>query len=474
MEHLERLIRKLAIAVGLAVAFIFPVTFGLVTYLEEARQLRFLAGLLGNSLSQYAYVHGTTWRYSKNRLADIVLLTIGPTDEFQVRTLDTAGNLIFASGAKLAGPKLAQADRIRSGPEVVGSVEVAISPLPLVGRSLLAFGLGAVLGLAAYLCAHLLPLRVLRRALADLRRTQETLQQQVTMTEAALERAQEQSELAARTSKELKVIARRAQDASKAKSEFLANMSHELRTPLNAIIGFSELIYGELFGKVGEKYREYSGDIHSSGKHLLNIVNDILDLTKAETGAMEMDLEGVDLSALLRQVERMSRLQAENGGVSLMMAVERAPVTVRADNKRLIQGVLNLVANAIKFTLPGGMVTVLARADEATGRGSITIADTGIGIAPEDLEKALTPFGQVDSSLARRHDGTGLGLPLTKKFVEMMDGSFTLQSEPGKGTSVTLELPLVRIRRESSDGGHAAMVNSEGRVTSQEAVEIGP
>jgi signal transduction histidine kinase len=444
IARLERLISKLALVVGLAVALIFPVTFGLVSYFAEAKHLNLQAGLLGNSLSQYAYVHGATWRYSKNRLADIVSLTIIPTDDLEVRAMDATGKVIFISGPEITGGKFARTDQIRSGSEVVGSVEVAISLWPFVVRLLLAFGIGATLGLAAYCCAHFLPLRVLRRALTELARTQEDLQEQVKITQAALDQTQKQSEIAARALEELKVVAREAQNANSAKSDFLANMSHELRTPLNAIIGFSELIQMEFFGPIGGKYKEYSADIHSSGKHLLNIVNDILDITKAEAGALEMDREVVDLAALMEQVHRMAKLQAEKSGISLVMDVKSTAVSVRADTKRLIQGVLNLVANGIKFTPPGGTVSVRAGADDVNGTAWITVVDTGIGIAEEHLEKALAPFGQVDSSLARKHEGTGLGLPLTKKFVEAMGGTFSLQSEVGKGTRITLHLPLER------------------------------
>jgi signal transduction histidine kinase len=259
--------------------------------------------------------------------------------------------------------------------------------------------------------------------------------------------------IATQTLDELKVVAHEAQNANRAKSEFLANMSHELRTPLNAIIGFSELIQGEFFGPAGERYKEYSSDINASGKHLLNIVNDILNLSKAESGALEIDLEAVDLVALMRQVSRMAKLQAERNGVSLVMEIKGTPVAVCADTKRLTQAVLNLVINGIKFTLPGGAVVVQARADEVSSTAWITIADTGIGIVEEDLEKALAPFGQVDSSLARKHEGTGLGLPLAKKFVEAMGGNFSLRSEVGKGTQITLQLPLVRVSQTDVGAG---------------------
>ena len=229
-----------------------------------------------------------------------------------------------------------------------------------------------------------------------------------------------------------------AEAANRVKSEFFANMSHELRTPLNAILGFSEVMEREVFGPLGHaKYRGYAADIHLAGTHLLDLVNDILDLTKAEAGAIAVRLEATEIAPVMETVRRIVHDSAAGLGLALEITVPPGLVG-RADPGRLRQVLLNLVSNALKFTPDGGRITITGwRAD---GRVWIAVADTGIGIAPEQIPIALTPFGQIENSQVRRHEGTGLGLPLAKRLVELMDGEFTLESEPDKGTRIVFSL----------------------------------
>jgi len=232
----------------------------------------------------------------------------------------------------------------------------------------------------------------------------------------------------------------RAEAANQAKSEFLANMSHELRTPLNAIIGFSELIKNDVLGAGGaERYRNYAGDINKSGLHLLEMVNDILDMVKADAGAIAIKRLPVDLDEILREALRVVAQRAEAGGVRLELAVAEPIGPFESDATRLHQILLNLLTNAIKFTPAGGKVRLVARrqAHELV----IEVADTGIGIAADDLPVALAPFGQIASVLTRSHEGTGLGLPLSKRLTELLGGRLTIDSTPGKGTRVCVILP---------------------------------
>jgi signal transduction histidine kinase len=244
---------------------------------------------------------------------------------------------------------------------------------------------------------------------------------------------------------------RRARDeaeiASRSKTEFLANMSHELRTPLNAVIGFSDILAGELFGQLGDRrYRDYACDIRDSGLHLLKLINDVLDVAKIEHGRIQIDDEIVDVSAVMQSCVRLVHERAASARVTVSISPQPPLPPLRADNRRLKQILINLLSNAIKFTQAGGSVTLEAKADEQGYR--ISVSDTGIGIAAEDMATVLQPFGQIDSSLARKYQGTGLGLPLSKAMAELHGGGLELTSTPGEGTTATIWLPPERICAE--------------------------
>jgi two-component system cell cycle sensor histidine kinase PleC len=236
-----------------------------------------------------------------------------------------------------------------------------------------------------------------------------------------------------------------AEKANRSKSEFLANMSHELRTPLNAIIGFSDILGNQLFGPLGsEKYADYVGDIHKSGLHLLAVINDILDLAKAESGKLTLDERETDLVACLNDCVRMCRVRADARSVDLVARIPRQPVMAMVDERLVAQIVINLLSNAIKFTSGGGHVRIGLSADPHDGI-LVEIHDTGIGIAPEDIERVMRPFEQVDATFTRAHDGTGLGLPLAKKLVELHGGTLSIESTLGRGTIASVRLPGSRL-----------------------------
>jgi signal transduction histidine kinase len=246
------------------------------------------------------------------------------------------------------------------------------------------------------------------------------------------------------TSSRLSLALEDAAAANHAKSAFLAAMSHELRTPLNAIIGFSEVMATEAFGPVGlPRYRDYAKDIHTSGTHLLALINDILDLSRIDSGDARLVETEIDLAALARECLRMVDGHAAKGEIALAVVSAGEMPKVRGDMRRLKQVLINLLANAIKFTPAGGKVTVrLARMADGM---SLTVEDSGIGIAPDDIPRALERFGQVDSSLARKYDGVGLGLPLAKQLTELHGGTLTLSSKLHVGTTVTVTLPAERL-----------------------------
>jgi signal transduction histidine kinase len=243
----------------------------------------------------------------------------------------------------------------------------------------------------------------------------------------------------ARLFREIQEKGRQLEIANQHKSEFLANMSHELRTPLNAIIGFSEVLLERMFGELNEKQDDYLKDIFTSGKHLLSLINDILDLSKIEAGRMELDLGEFDAAQALSNALVLVRERAQTHGIALSLDADPALGELRADERKFKQILLNLLSNAVKFTPDGGKVDVRARALD--GGIEVAVSDTGVGISAEDQLVVFDEFKQVGRHYTNKHEGTGLGLALTKRFVELHGGTLTLQSEPGVGSTFTFTLP---------------------------------
>jgi two-component system cell cycle sensor histidine kinase PleC len=260
----------------------------------------------------------------------------------------------------------------------------------------------------------------------DLRNSQQTLEIQT----------QQLADLAGKYAEEKT----RAEDANQAKSKFLANMSHELRTPLNAIIGFSEIMESGMFGALGvDKYHEYCRDIRESGQYLLEVINDILDMSKIEAGRLRLDIEDVELDHILADAMRVISDGAQSRNLSVSSRIERN-IRFKGDRRALKQIALNLLSNAVKFTPKGGRITVRGRA--TSGGVTIAISDTGIGIANDALMKLGRPFEQVESQHTKSHQGSGLGLAIAKSLVRLHSGIMRIRSRPGVGTIVTVRLPL--------------------------------
>ena len=315
----------------------------------------------------------------------------------------------------------------------VQSVRIALPPLSLLA-SPMAVGDFAfmICGIAAGLILFAMMLRRLNNLLIEERRSNAAL-------------------IEAKTAAEL---------ADRSKSEFLANMSHELRTPLNAILGFSEIIRDGAFGPVGDaRYIEYAGDINSSGAHLLALINDILDLSKIEAGRRDVDPEPVDMVEVIDLCVRMVDERAGDAGLVIVRDLPKSLPNIQADSRAMTQVVLNLLSNAVKFTPTGGRIEIRARmADDGTL--TLAIADTGQGMAASDIPKALTPFTQLENPLNKGIPGTGLGLPLAKGLVELHGGHLRIDSRPGIGTTVTIELP---------GGPPVGTVSAENEATSAAA-----
>ncbi len=239
----------------------------------------------------------------------------------------------------------------------------------------------------------------------------------------------------------LKIAMNQAVAANKAKTDFLANMSHELRTPLNAIIGFSEMIKVETFGPIGApQYVEYVADIHNSGNHLLNVINDVLDMSKIEAGQLEPDVGKIDMTEVARTCISFSKERAAKGDVVLNSNIKDDLPQIFADDRMMKQIILNLLSNAIKFTPEQGVVELSISADKQRGC-VVQVRDNGIGIDPDKLHAVMQPFGQIDAKLDRKYEGTGLGLPLVKSMIDMHEGTLDIDTAIGRGTTVTFTLP---------------------------------
>ncbi len=229
--------------------------------------------------------------------------------------------------------------------------------------------------------------------------------------------------------------------ADRAKSEFLANMTHELRTPLNAIIGFAEVLRDELFGPLGSpQYQDFVTDIHDSGRHLLAIIEDILDLSKIEVGRRDLQPEVMDIANTIASATRMIERRAESAGLTLRLEPDDDLPLLKGEERSIKQIILNLLSNAVKFTDPGGYIAIRATCNKSGGL-DLSVTDTGIGIAQQDLQRVFTPFVQIDTGRPSQANGAGLGLPLVKSLAEMHNAEVMIDSTPGVGTTITIRFP---------------------------------
>ncbi len=395
-------------------------------------------------------VGGMTW-------AGFALVGIGNVDTTQLGTLFSSHVFLFASLIVILAIRMTFASTV---PMIlfVGTVPMTIAVvarLAMLGDFFYLALASMAVGVHIYFLFLAKGLRSTALAMLEFRKQKDLLI-------AELEEAKSISDQARR----------KAEEANQAKSQFLATMSHELRTPLNAILGFSEVMTNQIMGPLDNPtYREYTANIHSSGTHLLNLINEILDLSRIEAGKFELHEQAMDLRDTLDDCHRLMRLRAENKGLELIEDYAPGMATIWADERAIRQICLNLLTNAIKFTPRGGMITIKATT-EADGSQVVRVIDTGPGIPKEELPKALSAFGQGSLAHKSAEGGTGLGLPIVQKLVELHGGTFELRSELRKGTEAIFKIPAARVLRkmEAVDGNAKeikAIANRQTKPASQ-------
>ncbi|UEM21133.1 HAMP domain-containing histidine kinase [Skermanella mucosa] len=449
-RHLDRLVSLVAATLAAVLLIGIPAVDFSLNLRETREHTDMEARRLAWDVAGFAARHGAGWDSPARPLGDLLATVRGfdrAEDEVELyRVLDGDGRTVAEHGDMPPAPTLAHEAPIILDGRTIGTVQVFQSLEPAMESFLIATLVAAAVAAASYMTARLLPARILHKTFSRLETAEMSLAARVQQLETT------RAELEA-TSDDLREALEAAATASQAKSQFLANMSHELRTPLNAILGFSDVMRSETFGPLGDRrYRDYATDIHRSGDHLLRLINDILDLAKMDADGLEIHEEAMDPARVCQEAWSMVRPLAE----ASMVALENCPCgplpLVRADPLRLRQVLLNLLSNAIKFTPAGGSVRLSI--DIVPGRGlRLSVADTGIGMTAEEIPKALQRFRQIDSRLARKYEGTGLGLPLAKRIMELHGGSLELKSVPGSGTTAEAVLPADRLLPDSCRSG---------------------
>ncbi|MGD1878803.1 MAG: sensor histidine kinase [Kiloniellaceae bacterium] len=443
IAHLRRVMRRLTFVVSMATAVSLPLGYFMISFSHQSSSLDYQANLSAERLAEYAYLHGPAWSYAEERLGEIIAGTQLLGASLHERVVVPGGREVVRYAPQPDGPVLERSAAVVVAGKPIATVTVAATLRPLVLSTVLVGLFALLLAGGAFAAMHLLPLRALDETLGQLQASLQTVEAHATETSFAYEELKRQHRLVEETTQELMRARDQAMAADRTKSSFLATMSHELRTPLNAIIGFSEMLSQEVFGPLGNaRYRDYCQSISESGRHLLAVINDVLDISKVEAGKLQLHLEAVDLWELLDTCRRLVRAKILEAGVELILDPPAVPVApLQADSVKLKQGVLNLLSNALKFTPPGGRITVTL-GSLPTGEAYFRIADTGIGMSEADIVIAVQPFQQVDNSHTRKYEGTGRGLPLAKALAEQHGGRLDIESRPGEGTAVTVVLPV--------------------------------
>ncbi len=453
--RVRRVFRFFPVAAALLVGGVAPALFYVHERSTAEAEVAGLAQHSGRELSKLVTMHPDTWLFMGERIVEI--LDRRPASAIIVRqeVTTSGGQPIASSGQPCRGLCVQGASEVVDGEEPVGRVLVEGTLRGSWASFAIVLLLGAVLAAAAYWSLKRLPLRVINRALGQiddltlaLHESVNNLEREVAKRTEELKQANRQLRGEIEERKLVEVALNQAKDeaekASRVKSEFLAQTSHELRTPLNAIIGFSEIMRLEMFGPIGNQtYSGYINDIYTAGQNLLELLKDILDISRIEAGGVELEETSISVARLLQFCETLFQKKASDGAIALVFEAPPDLPPLFGDERRIRQVLLNLVSNAVKFTPPGGQVAVRAFVSE---NGYVfEVADTGIGIAADEMATVLMPFGRSSESAKRGIDGVGLGLSLAQRLVERHGGTLRLASVLGTGTTVTIVFPPTRI-----------------------------
>jgi signal transduction histidine kinase len=435
------------------VAVVFAVTALVVTtgffiifnYLIQVSHVHSEAARSAELISLRAQEQPGGWMFDRQWLGQVIASYHETGRDFRYEIYDSTGALIADGGDILGWPVVSAEADIVDGTRAVGVVRMIELPHGMAKSVSLGGIFGVVLSGCVILVLWVLPARALDTALGRAETYRDALEARIAELELTGDMLEKQGAELSETADNLYTAREQERKANKAKSEFLANMSHELRTPLNSIIGFSEMVKLQAIGPVeNERYLEYAGYIHSSARHLLELINDMLDLAKVESGKLELEEEVVDFAKIYEGCRTLLEHRIAADGLSVNLLLPKDPPLLLADERKLRQILFNLLSNAIKHTPKGGRITTIVYTHPRTGF-VFSISDTGSGMAPEDIPMALEPFGQVGDPQVKGEIGTGLGLPLTKALVEVHGGTIELASQLGLGTTATVKLPPSRI-----------------------------
>lgn len=442
--QLARKLLPLALAIGIIISLIIPAIYYLTETARARDEASTYAKMLAENIRKLASAAPELWKYQATKYSQMIsdfvphkdILKIMLVDE-QKNTINQYIHVVQKTDRWGLFSIVGEPAPVVFNNRKIGEATISVSGRSILLSTILALLICSVIGTGLAFFAYRVPMKEISRLERDILAYQESLEEKVEKRTV---------ELQATTERALS-LAEQAKTASRSKSEFLANMSHELRTPLNHIIGFTEIVVDRNFGPLNAQQEEFLGDVLSSGRHLLALINEILDLSKVEAGKMELESSMVYLRPLMENSLSMIREKAMKHRIKLTTEIPEASGAFLADERKLKQILYNLLSNALKFTPDGGSIRVgVAPEKDASAPGlRFTVADTGVGINAPDLERIFLPFEQADSSASRKFQGTGLGLALTRKFVELHGGTIWAESEgEGKGSRFHFILPLQR------------------------------